>query len=58
VIGTVALDRVTGRGPVNDGNWVVLPLVAVLMTMVGLLASIVPARRGLSVQPTEALREE
>jgi hypothetical protein len=29
-----------------------------LMTTVGLLASIGPARRGLAVQPTEALREE
>jgi ABC-type antimicrobial peptide transport system permease subunit len=58
VIGTVALDRVTGRGPVHDGNLVVLLLVATLMTMIGLLAAIGPARRGLAVQPTEALREE
>ena len=58
VLGTVAVDRVTGQGPVNDGNPVVLLLVAALMTAVGLLAALGPARRGLAVQPTEALREE
>jgi ABC-type antimicrobial peptide transport system permease subunit len=58
VIGTVALDRVAGRGPVHDGNPVALLLVAALMSTVGLVAAIGPARRGLAIQPTEALREE
>ncbi len=58
VIGTVIVDRATGRGPVHDGNPFALLLVAVLMTTIGLLAAIGPARRGLAVQPTEALREE
>ena len=57
-IGTVAIDRVAGRGPVHDGNPVVLLVVAALMTTVGLVAATGPARRGLAVQPTEALREE
>ena len=35
-----------------------LPVVAAFMTVVGLLAALGPARRGLSIQPTEALREE
>ena len=35
-----------------------LPLVAGGMIMVGLLATLGPARRGLAVQPTEALRDE
>jgi ABC-type lipoprotein release transport system permease subunit len=30
----------------------------VFMMVVGLLAALEPARRGLSIQPTEALREE
>jgi putative ABC transport system permease protein len=35
-----------------------LPVTAVVMTIVGLLATIGPARRGLRIQPTEALRAE
>ena len=35
-----------------------LPVTAVLMTIVGLFATIGPARRGLRIQPTEALRAE
>jgi ABC-type lipoprotein release transport system permease subunit len=37
---------------------IILPGVVALMFTVGLLAAIGPARRGLAVQPTEALREE
>jgi predicted permease len=58
MIGTVALDRMTGKGPVNDSNPLALVVVAALMTTVGMVAAIGPARRGLAVQPTEALREE
>jgi ABC-type lipoprotein release transport system permease subunit len=35
-----------------------LPVTAVVMTIVGLCATIGPARRGLRIQPTEALRAE
>jgi putative ABC transport system permease protein len=41
-----------GRGPV------LLPLVCLLMLATGLLATLGPARRGLRIQPMEALREE
>jgi ABC-type antimicrobial peptide transport system permease subunit len=58
LIGTIALDRLTGRGPLNDGNAIVLAVVAALMTIVGLMAAMGPARRGLAVQPSEALRED
>ena len=37
---------------------IVLPAVTALIMAVGLLAALGPARRGLAVQPTEALREE
>ncbi|HEY7055515.1 MAG TPA: ABC transporter permease [Vicinamibacterales bacterium] len=37
---------------------VLLPSVVVVMSMVGLLATLGPARRGLAIQPTEALRDE
>jgi putative ABC transport system permease protein len=41
----------------GDGA-LLLPLVAALMLALGLLAALGPARRGLAVQPTEALRGE
>ena len=44
--------------PLGGQGLALLPLVAVFMMAVGLVAAIGPARRGLAVQPTEALREE
>ncbi|MFC1529355.1 hypothetical protein ACFL6R_01430 [Gemmatimonadota bacterium] len=44
--------------PLEGKGLILLPLVAVLMMLVGLLAVLGPARRGLAVQPTEAMREE
>jgi len=35
-----------------------LPLIAVAMVAVGLVAAIGPARRGLRIDPTEALRAQ
>ena len=35
-----------------------LPITALVMVVVGLFATIGPARRGLRIQPTEALRAE
>jgi ABC-type antimicrobial peptide transport system permease subunit len=47
------------EGEVFQGHGaVILPLVAGIMTVVGLLAAVGPARRGLRIQPTEALRTE
>ena len=37
---------------------VVLPIVAIFMMAVGLVAALGPARRGLRIEPTEALREQ
>ena len=48
----------TGSGPLEANGLVMLPAVATLMVIVGLLAALSPARKGLSIQPTEALREE
>jgi putative ABC transport system permease protein len=45
-------DLLQGHGPI------VLPAVAAFMMVVGLLAALGPARRGLRIQPTEALREQ
>jgi predicted permease len=45
-------------GTMGDKAPIILPGVVALMFTVGLLAAVGPARRGLAVQPTEALREE
>ena len=37
---------------------VILPIVVVIMITIGVLATLGPARRGLRIQPTEALRED
>jgi ABC-type antimicrobial peptide transport system permease subunit len=53
-----ALDWLS-EGMITGGNTLLLmPSVVAVMTMVGLFAAVAPARRGLSVQPVEALRDE
>ena len=52
------MNRVTGGDMFAGREAVVLPAVAGLMAVVGLLATLGPARRGLSIQPTEALRPD
>jgi putative ABC transport system permease protein len=48
-----------GGGAFVGGNTLMLaPSVVGVMVLVGLIAAVVPARRGLAVQPTEALRDE
>jgi predicted permease len=54
----IALDRASG-GTLTSGTGLVLfPATVALMLVVGLLAATGPARRGLRVQPTEALRAD
>jgi len=52
------LDRVSGGDLLEGHGEVVLPLVGLFITAVGLVAALGPARRGLSINPTEALRAE
>jgi putative ABC transport system permease protein len=48
-----------GNGAFAGGNTLMLvPSVVGVMVVVGLIAAVAPARRGLAVQPTEALRDE
>ncbi|HYR07194.1 MAG TPA: ABC transporter permease [Longimicrobium sp.] len=58
-IGVAVLLEVLTQGGVMDGKGaVLLPAVAMLMLGVGMLAAIGPARRGLRIQPMDALRQE
>jgi putative ABC transport system permease protein len=58
VLLAACIDRAL-NGDFMGGQWaVLLPLVSAFMMSVGLLAALGPARRGLRIDPTEALREE
>ncbi len=61
VVGVLALalfDRLAGGEIMGGKGAVMLPAVAAIMMAVGLLAALGPARRGLRIQPTEALRAD
>jgi predicted permease len=53
-----AIEWIGPGGTMGANARVLLPSVVGLMSLVGLLAAVGPARRGLKVQPTEALRDE
>jgi predicted permease len=52
------LEWASGGALMNGHGVVLLPVVAGLMLIVGLLAALGPARHGLAIPPTEALRAE
>ena len=52
------LEWVTPGGTVGGQGLILFPTVAAVMFAVGLLAAAGPARRGLAVEPTDALRAE
>jgi len=55
----LAVELVYEDGAFAGGNTLALvPSVVGVMVLVGLIAAVAPARRGLAVQPTEALRDE
>lgn len=58
--GTIAavLEMGTEGGLMQGHGAIVLPIVAVVMMCVGMLAALGPARRGLRIHPTDALREQ
>jgi putative ABC transport system permease protein len=58
IIGAIGLEALLEGEMFQGKGAIVLPLVAVCTTVVGLLAAWGPAREGLRIQPTEALREE
>ncbi len=58
IVAAAMIDRLSGGELMGGRGALLLPVFGVLMTIVALLAALGPARRGLRVQPTEALRSE
>ena len=58
LLGAVGLEQVLEGEMFQGQGAVIVPIVVLVMIAVGLLAALGPARQGLSIQPTEALREE
>jgi hypothetical protein len=58
ILGAIGVEQVFEGGMLRSQHAVILPLVALVMTAAGVVASIGPAREGLRIQPTDALREE
>jgi predicted permease len=54
----VAADRLTGGELMSRTGLVVIPVTALFMVAIGMVAAAGPARYGLRIQPTEALRSE
>jgi hypothetical protein len=54
--GATLVDRLTGGELLGGRAGILLPIFGVLMAVVALLATLGPARRGLRIEPTEALR--
>jgi ABC-type antimicrobial peptide transport system permease subunit len=53
----VGVDAASAGDALGAAGLTALPVIAVAMVVVGLLAALGPARRGLRIQPTEALRD-
>lgn len=58
VVVAMAIDRVTGNTTSGSLTAIVLPAIALTMAVVGGLAAVGAARRGLRTPPTEALRAD
>ena len=56
--GAAAIDRVSGGEFFGGRAGVLLPAFGIAMSIVAILAAFGPARRGVRIQPTEALRAE
>lgn len=58
VAGAALLEAASGGAMLDGRGAVLLPLFAAAMAAVGLLAALGPARKGLRIEPTEALRAD
>jgi putative ABC transport system permease protein len=56
--GAAVVDRVTGQELLGGRAGLLLPAFGIIMAVVAIAAAFGPARRGIRIQPTEALRAE
>ncbi|MPY91357.1 MAG: FtsX-like permease family protein, partial [Luteitalea sp.] len=58
IAGAILLERFTGDVTTSARAPLVVPAIALLMVVVGFFAAFGPARQGLKIDPSEALRAE
>ena len=58
IVMAIVLDTISGGDALGATGLAMVPVTAIAMAVVGLLAALGPARSGLRVPPTEALREQ
>ena len=58
LIAAAGLEQILEGDMVRSYRAMLLPLVALLMVTIGVIAAAGPVRQGLSIQPIEALRDE
>jgi putative ABC transport system permease protein len=58
VVAALLFEEITDSAVLSGHGAILLPAVAMVMMVVGLLAAVVPARRGLQIDPTESLRAD
>ncbi len=58
IVMALVIDRASEGEMLGSSGRALVPVTAVVMTIIGLFATMGPARRGLRIQPTEALRAE
>jgi len=54
----VVVDRLLGGELMSRTGLLVVPGTAMFMAVIGMIAAVGPAKHGLRIQPTEALRSE
>lgn len=58
IVGAAGLEQILEGEMLQGRGSVILPIVALIMMIVGVLSALGPARQGLRIQPIEALRDE
>ncbi len=58
IVMALVIDQASDGELLGSSGRTLVPVTAVVMTIVGMFATVGPARRGLRIQPTEALRAE